>query len=186
MSSNIGLPAFYANSRQGEAARDIRGNNETSKSASGWIGSWLGEGGCGNQQGLAVASEHPGMVPQGGYGNTPGGCGIDTQTDLLFGAPGTARFKGPKQVFARPFATTPNLSMGSVEHIDDQSRAIFGHATANRKSIQTVSDKQFPVFQPLIPEKEADIAENHYFVEPFLRGGFASRMVPHNRVDLTR
>lgn len=184
MSSNFGLPAFYANSRQGEAARDLQGHNELSKSISSYHG-W-NSGGCGNVSGINVAAEHPGLIPQGGYGNTPGGCGIETQSDLLFGAPGTARFKGPKQVFARPFATTPNLSMGSVEHIDDQSRAIFGHSTANRKSIQTVTDKQFPVFEPLIPEKAADIPENNYFVEPFLRGGLSARLVAHNRVDLTR
>lgn len=184
MSSNHGLPMFYANTRQGEAARDIQGHNETSKTVS-WLSSWLNGGGCGNTEGIGVASEHPGLVPQGGFGNTPG-CAIDTQSDLLWGAPGTARFKGPKQVFARPFATTPNLSMGSVEHIDDQSRVIFGHSTANRKSIQTVTDKQFPVFEPLIPEREADIPEHNYFVEPFLRGGLSSRLVPKTRVDLTQ
>ena len=185
MTSNDGLPFFYSNSRQGEAARDPRGTFEQSKSNTGWL-DWLGSGGCGNQQGLSKATEHPGLVPQSGYGNSPGGCGIDTQSELLFGAPGTARMKGPKQVFARPFATTPNLGLGSIEHIDDQSRVTFGHSTANRKSLQTVTDKQFPVFQPLIPEKEADIADNNYFVEPFLRGGLSARLVPHNRVDLRK
>jgi len=185
MFSNTGLPHFYANSRQGEAARDIQGHNEISKTVSG-ISQWLNSGGCGNTSGLNVAAEHPGMIPQGGYGNTPGGCGIDDQTDLLWGAPGTARFKGPKQVFARPFATTPNLALGSIEHIDDQSRAIFGHSTANRKSIQTVTDKQFPVFEPLIQERADDIPENNYFVEPFLRGGQASRLIPRTRVDLLK
>jgi hypothetical protein len=186
MTSNYGLPAFYASSRQGENARDQYGINETAKSVSGWVGGWLGAGGCGNQQGLAVASEHPGLLPQSGSGNMPGGCGVDTQTDLLWGAPGTVRMKGPKQVFTRPFMTTPNLALGNVEGVDDESRVIFGHATANRKSIQTISDKQFPVFEPLIPEKEADIPENNYFVEPFLRGGLASRMIPKTRVDLTQ
>jgi len=185
MTSNIGLPFFYANSRQGEAARDIRGTYEHAKSNTGWL-DWLNSGGCGNQLGLNKAMEHPGLIPQGGYGNSPGGCGIETQSELLFGAPGTARMKGPKQVFARPFATTPNLGMGSIEHIDDQSRVIFGHSTANRKSIQTVTDKQFPVFEPLIPERVSDIPENNYFVEPFLRGGLSARLAPHNRVDLRK
>ncbi len=131
--------------------------------------------------------DHPGLVPQGGYGNSPaGGCAIDLQSDLLWGAPGTARTKGPKQVFARPFATTPFLGMGSIESIPDQSRVMFGHSTANRKSIQTVTDKQFPVFEPLIAEKAADISENNYFVEPFLRGGLSARLVPRVRVDLTK
>jgi hypothetical protein len=185
MSSNFGLPSFYANTRQGEAARDIQGHHETSKTNVGFM-DWLQGGGCGNSKGIAVASEHPGMVPQGGFGNTPGGCGIDIQSDLIFGAPGTARFKGPKQTFARPFATTPNLSLGSIEGIEDQSRVMFGQSTANRKSIQTVTDKQFPVFEPLISERQADIPENNYFVEPFLRGGQASRLIPRTRVDLLK
>jgi len=186
MSSNSGLPFFYANSRQGEAARDIQGHNEQAKANTQGLFSWLGQGGCGNDSGVRTAAEHPGLVPQAGYGNSPGGCGIETQSELLFGAPGTARTKGPKQVFARPFATTPNLALGTIEYIDDQSRVIFGHSTANRKSIQTVTDKPFPVFEPLIPEKAADIPENNYFVEPFLRGGLSARLVPHNRVDLRK
>ena len=140
--------------------------------------------GCG-----AVSSgvQHVGMVPKGNFGNSPeGGCGIDTHTDLLWGAPGTARTKDHKQTFARPFATTPFLGLGTIDGIEDQNRVMFGHSTANRKSIQTVTDKQFPVFQPLIAEKEADIPENNYFVEPFLRGGMASRLIPRTRVDLTQ
>jgi len=179
---NTGLPLFYSNSRQGEAARDVarhREENYEFKSAT--------PSGCGNSWAVSGAASAPGLIPRGNFGNSPeGGCGIDIQSDLLFGAPGTARIKGPKQVFARPFATTPFLGLGTIEGIDDQSRATFGHSTANRKSIHTVTDKQFPVFQPLLPEKESDIAENNYFVEPFLRGGFASRLVPSVRVDLRK
>lgn len=180
MSSNLGLPFMYANSRQGVAARDVaRQSSETAdmKAAQ--------PSGCGN--GWAVAASIPGLVPMGNFGNSPeGGCGIDLQSELLFGDPATARFKGPKQLFARPFATTPNLSLGTIEHIDDQSRVMFGHSTANRKSIQTVTDKQFPVFEPLIPERESDIPDNNYFVEPFLRGGYNARLAPRVRVDLTK
>jgi hypothetical protein len=164
------------------AARDIQGHNEQSKPSG--LFSWLSGGGCGNDSGIQTAAGFPGLIPQAGYGNSPGGCGIGTQTDLLFGAPGTARLKGPKQVFPRPFATTPFLGLGTLEYVDDGSRVMFGHSTANRKSIQTVTDKQFPVFEPLIAERVSDIPENNYFVEPFLRGGLASRLVPHNRVDL--
>ena len=177
---NTGLPMFYSNSRQGEAARDVarhQSDNDDFKSYS--------AGGCGNGWAVSAAASAPGMIPRGNFGNSPeGGCAIDTQSDLLFGAPGTSRMRGPKQIFPRPFATTPNMNMGNIEGIDDQSRVMFGHSTANRKSIHTVTDKQFPVFQPLLPEKEADIAENNYFVEPFLRGGLAARLIPHVRVDL--
>jgi hypothetical protein len=123
-----------------------------------------------------------GIIPTNGPDFIP----TNTETGLLFGMPGTARVHGPKQVFSRPFATTPFLGMGSLEGIPDQNKVVFGHSTANRKSIQTVSDKQFPVFEPLIAEKESDIADSNYFVEPFLRGGLAARLVPKHRVDLTK
>jgi len=164
---------FYSASRQGAAARDMPVQSAPS--------------GCGNGWAVNDINGNPGMNPRGNYGNSPeGGCAIDLQSDLLFGAPGTARLKGPKQLFPRPFATTPFLGMGSIEGIEDQSKVMYGHSTANRKSIQTVTDKQFPVFQPLLPEKEADISENNYFVEPFLRGGLASRLHHKVRVDLSK
>lgn len=171
---------MYANSRQGEAARDVAVNeaNTTNLKAA-------QPSGCGNN--WAVEASIPGLIPKGNFGNSPeGGCAIDLQSQLLFGDPATARFKGPKQLFARPFATTPNLGLGSIDHIDEQSHVMFGHSTANRKSIQTVTDKQFPVFEPLIPERESDIPDNNYFVEPFLRGGYSARLAPRTRVDLTK
>ena len=177
--SNSGLPLFYSNTRQGEAARDVAKISSDNNSFQ-----MHTPGTCGN---VGWSADAAGMVPKGNFGNSPeGGCAIELQSELLFGAPGTARTKGPKQVFARPFATTPFLGLGTIEGIADQNKVVFGHSTANRKSIQTVTDKQFPVFAPLLPEKEADIAENNYFVEPFLRGGLAARLVPHNRVDLRK
>ena len=174
MARNTGLPQFYANTRQGEEPRHL---NADSKS---WFPFFP-------DTAAPPTSDYRGMVPRGNFGNTKeGGSGIDMQSDLLWGAPGTARSKGGKQAFARPFATTPFLGLGTIEGIDDQSRVMFGHATANRKSIQTVTDKQFPVFEPLIAERVADIPENNYFVEPFLRGGLVSRLIPRVRVDLTK
>ena len=177
---NSGFLTFFAPTRQGEAARDPQ-------QLHGQVTQQTGNYSCGNGWAVQNAAGNPGLIPKGNFGNSPeGGCAIDTQTDLLWGAPGTARTKGPKQVFARPFATTPFLGLGTIDGIEDQSKVMFGHSTANRKSIQTVTDKQFPVFQPLIPEKAADISENNYFVEPFLRGGQASRLIPRVRVDLTK
>jgi hypothetical protein len=182
MNGNYGLPLFYSNTRQGEAARDVaRHESENSEVTN------ASPGGCGNGWAVGAAANAAGLIPKGNFGNSPeGGCGIDLQSDLLWGVPGTARTKGRHQLFARPFATTPDMGHGNPDGVDDESKVIFGHSTANRKSIQTVTDKQFPVFAPLLPEKEADIAENNYFVEPFLRGGLAARLVPHKRIDLTK
>lgn len=141
--------------------------------------------GCGGRSVFTSAADFVGLVPRGNMGNQPEtGCAVDTQSRLLWGDPNTQREKGHQQTFARPWATTPFLGLGSVEDVPQQSKVIFGHSTANRKSIQTVTDTQFPVFEPLLAQKEADIPENNYFVEPFLRGGLASRLLTKQRVDL--
>jgi hypothetical protein len=180
-----GYPLFHATTRGG--VEDRHSNEHSSKRNMDATYYANNPASCGNASAWHAAAEYIGLVPRGNFGNSPeGGCAIDTQSELLFGDPATARLKGPKQLFQRPFPTTPFLGLGTLEGIPDQNKVIFGHSTANRKSIQTVMDKQFPVFEPLIPEKESDIPESNYFVEPFLRGGLASRMVPKTRVDLGR
>jgi len=143
------------------------------------------QSGCGGISIFRSAAEYIGIIPKGNLGNAPeDGCAVDTQSSLMWGDPGTSRQPGPKQTFPRPYATTPFLAIGNVEGIDNQTKVLHGHSTANRKEIQSVTDSQFPVFQPLLPQKEADIAAHNYFVEPFLRGGFASRLQANQRVDL--
>jgi hypothetical protein len=177
------LPLFHATTRNPE---DQGGNSQGSKrnmDASYYMNM---PSMCGGSSAFQGAAEYVGLVPQAGFGNSPaGGCAIDKQSDLLWGDTSTVRYKGPKQLFQRPWATTPFMGGGDPDAVPDESKLIFGHSTANRKSIQTVTDKQFPVFAPLIPEKESDIPDNNYFVEPFLRGGFASRLVPKTRIDLS-
>jgi hypothetical protein len=180
-----GYPLFHATTRGG--VEDRLGNSDSSKRNQSATYYANHPTSCGNGSAWQAAAEYVGLVPRGNFGNSPeGGCAIDTQSELLFGDPAAARHRGPKQLFQRPFPTTPFLGMGTIEGIEDQNRIIFGHSTANRKSIQTVTDKQFPVFEPLLAEKESDIPENNYFVEPFLRGGFASRNVPKTRIDLKK
>jgi hypothetical protein len=141
--------------------------------------------GCGGGNVFVSMADYVGLIPRGNMGNAPEtGCAVDVQTNLMRGDADTQRLKGHQQNFSRPWATTPFLAMGSVEDIPQQTKVIFGHSTANRKSIQTTSDSQFPVFEPLLAQKEADIPANNYFVEPFLRGGLASRLLTKERVDL--
>jgi len=178
-----GYPLFHATTRGG--VEDRHSNADSSKRNMNATYYANSPASCGNGSAWSAAAEYVGLVPRGNFGNSPeGGCAIDTQSELLFGDPAAARFKGPKQLFQRPFPTTPFLGMGTIEGIPEQNKVIFGHSTANRKSIQTVTDKQFPVFEPLTKEKEDDIVRDNYFVEPFLRGGFASRNVPKVRIDL--
>lgn len=141
--------------------------------------------GCGGESIFTRMASHVGIIPRGNMGNAPEeGCAVDIQSRLLWGDAGTQRPKESQQLFPRPYATTPFMALGSVEDVPSQSKVIFGHSTANRKSIQTVSDKQFPIFEPLIQTKKDDIPANNYFVEPFLRGGMASRLIPKQRVAL--
>ena len=173
---------FFENTRQGEAARDPDRRHDTPVQPG-------TPQGCGNGWAVSEMAGNPGMIGRGNFGNSPeGGCGIDTSTELLFGTPGTQRVKGPKQVFPRPWATTPFLGMGSIEGIPDQNKVVYGHSTANRKSIQTVTDKQFPVFWPLLPELASDFVEYSQNVTSFLPGqgrGYATTLEKKNRVDLT-
>lgn len=174
---------FFQPTRQGEAARDVDSRFET-------VSEPIVKTGCGNGWAVTSMAGNPGMVGQGNFGNSPeGGCGIDTQTRLLWGDPGTSRQAGPKQVFPRPWATTPNLGLGSIEGIPDQNKVVYGHSTANRKSIQTVTDKQFPVFAPLIPELLSDFAEYGSNLTKVLPGGgrgYATTLEKkNNRVDLS-
>jgi hypothetical protein len=179
----MALPFFHALSRNPEDQGGNAGGARRNLDASYYMNS---PSSCGGSSAFQAASEYVGLIPKGGYGNSPeGGCAIDKQSDLLWGDPATVKYKGPKQLFQRPWATTPFMGGGDPDAVPDESKLIFGHSTANRKSIQTVTDKQFPVFEPLIPEKVADIPDNNYFVEPFLRGGFASRLVSKSRIHLS-
>jgi hypothetical protein len=172
---------FFENTRQGQAARDPDARRDAPVAHA-------TPSGCGNNWAVQNVASNPGMIPKGNYGNSPeGGCGIDTQTNLLFGAPGTARMPGPKQLFTRPWATTPFLGLGTLEGIDDQNKVMFGHSTANRKNIQTVTDKQFPVFTPLLPELLDDFSEYARNVGKILPGGwgYPSNLDKKTRVDLS-
>lgn len=161
---------FYANTRSGGAWQDS-------------VPATLPQTGCGGASIFDATATYLGLVPRGNYGNQPeGGCAVDIQSSLKWGDPNTKRVKGPKQVFPRPYATTPALGRGDPAEVDHQSSILFGHSTANRKSIQGVADTPFPVFEPLLPQKLADIPANNYFVEPFLRGGMATRLANDTRV----
>ena len=176
------LPFFNAATRSPEDQGGNAGGSRRNMDASYYTST---PASCGNASALSVAAEYVGLVPRGNFGNSPeGGCAIDKQSELLWGDPASVRYKGPKQLFQRPWATTPFMGGGDPDAVPDESKLIFGHSTANRKSIQTVTDKQFPVFEPLIAERESDIPDHNYFVEPFLRGGFASRLVPKVRISL--
>ena len=131
----------------------------------------------------AAMADQPGMIARGGFGNA-GGCKIDENTDLRWGTPGAWRQKGPKQLWARPFATTPNLGGGDPGVVEDETGLIFSEPPRNRKEASTIMDKAIPNFyQPLISLKSSEYSNPHNWVEAWTRGGAPTRLVQTKRVE---
>lgn len=137
--------------------------------------------GCSSTLSPAVAmSEQPGMIATTGYGLA--GCEVDTNTELRWGIPGSHRTKGPKQLWSRPFATTPNLGGGDQMAVDDESKLIQSTLVRNRKESATIMDRAIPhVFQPLIDIKASEYKKESNWIEPWTRGGDLTRLVSQQR-----
>jgi hypothetical protein len=131
----------------------------------------------------AAMADQPGMIAMGGYGQPGTGCKVDENTDLRWGIPGAWRQKGQKQLWARPFATTPYLGGGEPQAVDDESNLIFSAMIRNRKEAGTIMDKAIPNFyQPLITLKKSEYSKPTNWVEDWTRGGDATRLVQTKRV----
>lgn len=140
------------------------------------------DSGCSDTLNPASAmADQPGMIARGGFGN-PGGCKIDENTELRWGTPGAWKQKGPKQLWARPFATTPNLGGGDPGVVDDESGLIFSAPPRNRKEASTIMDKAIPNFyEPLISTKQSEYSNPSNWVESWTRGGDSTRLVQTKR-----
>lgn len=135
--------------------------------------------GCSSALSPAVAmADQPGMIATGGYGMPGMGCKVDENTELKWGIEGAHRQKGPKQLWSRPFATTPFLGGGEPEAVDDESHLIHSASIRNRKESNSIMDKAIPnYFQPLIPMKASEFANPANWVESWTRGGDSARLV---------
>jgi hypothetical protein len=131
----------------------------------------------------AAMADQPGMIATGGYGQPGTGCKVDENTQLRWGTPGAWRQKGPKQLWARPFATTPNLGGGEPQAVQDETSLIFSAPPRNRKEASTIMDKAIPnYYQPLISVKASEYSNPTNWVESWTRGGDATRLVQTKRV----
>lgn len=131
----------------------------------------------------SAAAESVGLVPTAGYGMAAGGCTVDLNTELMWGIPGAHRTKGPKQLWPRPFTTTPNLNGGNPEDVDTESTLIQSASIRNRKETNTISDKTIPhFFSPLIADKEEEVKDVTNWIEAGTRGGDNTRLIPVKRV----
>jgi len=182
MSSTNTLDWFFAPTRirsdeYDQAAKQFANQSALTRSTSST------DAGCSATLNPAAAmADQPGLVPQSGFGN-PGGCKIDENTELRWGIPGAWKQKGPKQLWARPFATTPNLGGGDPSVVGDESSLIFSEPPRNRKEASTIMDKAIPNFyQPLISIKSSEYSNPSNWVEGWTRGGDATRLVQTKRV----
>lgn len=142
------------------------------------------EAGCSSTMNpAAVASDNVGLIPTAGFGMA-GGCAVDTNTELKWGIDGAHRVKGPKQLWPRPFVTTPNLGGGDPGEVDVETNLIQSASIRNRKETNTISDKTIPhYFSPLIADKAAEYADTDNWVEPWIRGGDNTRLIRMKRVS---
>jgi hypothetical protein len=131
----------------------------------------------------AAVADQPGLIARGGFGSA-GGCKIDENTELKWGIEGAHRQKGPKQLWVRPFATTPFMGGGEPQAVDSESGLIHSAPPRNRKEASTIMDKAIPNFyQPLIPSQVSAYKDVNHWVEQWTRGGDASRLIPQKRVS---
>jgi hypothetical protein len=172
---------FFANTRDGSTpAKEFRASGVSLTEQASRFAS-----GCSSTLNPAVAmAEQPGMIAQAGHGMEGGGCTVDLNTDLRWGIEGSHREKGKKQMWARPFATTPNLGGGDQEAVDTESSLIHSATIRNRKEVNTIMDRTIPhFFQPLLDIKQQEYKNTNNWVEGWTRGGDSARLIKTKRND---
>lgn len=183
MSTNV-LDWFFAPTRGKNDTQnpgDIANTNGQSRMAS-----QIDSGCSGSMNPASAAAQSIGLIPTAGYGMAGGGCTVDTNTELKWGMEGAMRVKGPKQLWARPFSTTPNLGGGAPGEVDAESTLIQSASIRNRKETNTISDKTIPhYFAPLIEDRAEEIKDSDNWVEPWVRGGDNTRLIQMKRVSTT-
>jgi hypothetical protein len=139
--------------------------------------------GCSDTLNPAVAmADQPGMIAIGGYGQPGSGCKVDENTTLRWGMEGAHREKGPKQHWARPFATTPYLGGGEPGAVDDESGLIRSAPPRGRKENTTIMDRSIPnYYQPLLASKASAYTDVNHWVEQWTRGGDSTRILDQTR-----
>lgn len=182
MSSTNTLDYFFANTRVRSDEYDQASKTFSDQSALTRQTLSLSAGCSDTLNPAAAMADQPGMIAMGGYG-MGGGCRVDENTELRWGTPGAWKMKGPKQLWARPFATTPNLGGGDPMVVDDESSLMQSAPPRNRKEASTIMDKAIPnFFQPLIDVKKSEYSNPTNWVEGWTRGGDATRLVQTKRV----
>jgi hypothetical protein len=183
MSSTNSLDYFYAPTRirsdeYSEAQQNIGSTSALTRQTTA-IGS-----GCSDTLNPAAAmADQPGFIATGGFGGL--GCKVDESTDLKWGIPGAWRQKGKHELWARPFATTPNLGGGDQSKVNDESYLIHSALIKNRKEANTIMDSTFPgFFAPLLDLQATEFKNPHNWVQEWTWGGDSTRLVQTKRTEV--
>lgn len=184
MSTNT-VDWFYATTRGNLDQSHVAEQNFANEAAMGRQTSFFGGGDCSGALSPASAmADQPGMIARGGYGMGDS-CSIDTNTDLRTGDPEGSRVKGPKQMWARPFSTTPNLGRGrQADTVNDESSLIHAQLQRSKKEASTIMDKTIPnYYQPLIPVKQLEYENPNNWIQTWTWGGDSTRLIKKTRID---
>merc|ERR1711865_69100 len=111
---------------------------------------------------------------------------IDKESELLNGKYGNSitsdKDKVSKLLMSRPFATTPNLSIGTIPDTEHLPANRYGKMTKEFKKNMDLSGISINRFIPLLPEvkKSIDYHEQHINPTTWIRGGMDTRTVIRN------
>jgi hypothetical protein len=179
MSTNT-VDWFFANTRGNVDQSHVMEQNFANEAA---LGHQINR--CGEALGPAGAmADQPGMIAHGGFGMGDG-CTIDKNTSLRWGEIDGLRVKGPKQLWIRPFSTTPDLGRGrQADSVNDESDLIHSKLQRATKDSSTIMDKTIPnYYQPLIPFKQSEYSNPNNWIQNWTWGGDSTRLIKKTRID---
>lgn len=111
---------------------------------------------------------------------------VDNESELLNGRHGNAltsdKDKVSKLLNANPFATTPNLSLGSIPDVEHDPTNRYGKMTREFKKNMDLAGISIDRFIPMVPEVKKSINYHEEHVNPttWVRGGMDTRTVVRN------
>ncbi len=111
---------------------------------------------------------------------------VDRESELLNGRFGNAmtsdKDKVSKLLKPSPYATTPNLSLGSVPEIEHDPANRYGKLTREFKKNMDLAGITINRFIPMVPEVKRSVEYHEEHINPttWVRGGMDTRTVVRN------
>ena len=135
---------------------------------------------CTMQKPIEFATSQPAVNYKGSHMVGLGGCNVDQNSALLYGAQQTHP-KAKLDLFQRPYLTVPYLGRGSADSVEE-SKLMQGERESNRRSVTKMSEQSYiPLAQtPLLDPISNRVTDPTYSVEEaaapgWVRGGISSR-----------